>query len=364
MLQARNTNDRAIKLRDGIPDAPPRVEAPYELEPDPQGRFRCWGVLMATPGLFYHGSWVAVNNEDLQALKAHQDRLLGLGYELPLLVCHDERAQDGRRAGDVGVFEVVRGVDGEDYLLGALTFADERAEARKASGEYRYLSAGIGPYQDDLGYEAPWGVYEVSIVPRPWQKRLGPTHLLQEDAVNPKNKLKTGEPMPEQADKPADVEVVEDAAESVEDVAEDAAEGAEKVEEQAAMFSALVAELASLKGRLDALEARMPPAPEQATEPSMLGDVAAGLGLSESQVAGVRAAAKADPKAALALMLGMVPNTSKPTRAGNLTTAQAVDVPAPAKVNPKDKAAVWAACLSESKGNAEKALSLYEQRTK
>lgn len=361
MLTARNSNDRAYKFRDGVPDALPRVEAPYELEADPQGRFRCWGILMATPGLFYHGAWVAVNSEDLHLLKAHQERLLGLGYEIPVLVCHDEQAQEGRRSGEVGVFEIVRGVDGEDYLLGALTFSDAQAEARKASGEYRYLSAGIGPYQDDLGHEAPWGVYEVSIVPRPWQKRLGPTHLLQEDHVSTKTRIKTGEPgAPAQ---PEDVEVQAEVAEPA--VSEEPAMAEpEEADEATSVLSALVAELAMLKGRVDALEAARPQAvaPESAPEPAMLGDVAKGLGLSDTQVAGVRAAAKTDSAAALALMLGMV-NAPKNRPASPLTTAQAVDVAKPKAVNPKDKSAMWAACLSETKGDAQAALALYDQRT-
>lgn len=369
MLQSPNSNTPALRLRDGIPDVAPPVEAPYELEPDPGGLFRCWGVLLATPGLYYHGAWVPVDLDTLEALRDHQARLLGLGYEIPILALHDEEALEGRRAGHVGVFELADGTDGETYLLAGLTFSDPLAEARKARGEYRYLSAGIGPYEDDLGYSAPWGVYEVSLVPRPWQKRLGPTHLLSEDTMAPKPKptpapIQTGEPMPEEA-----TPVMADPPAAPAAPPEPMPEEAAPVDEQAAMISAIVAELAGLKGRVEALEAggasvvaEAPPAPP---EPSMLGDVARGLGLSETQTQGVEAAAKTDPKAALALLLGMVrPSAAPPKPSTALSANPRPDVPAPAPQAPQGKRDTWAACMTEAKGDAQKALALYEQRTK
>lgn len=354
------------QLTEGITPPEIPVDAPYELEPDPLGRFRCWGILLATPGFYYHGTWVDCDGDDLEGLKAHQERLLSMGYEAPVLILHDEEALEGRRAGHVGVLEIVPGREDKDtlYLLAALTLYDPRARERKERGEYRYLSAGVGPYQDDTDYSAPWGVYEVSIVPRPWQKRLGPTHLLHEDTMKPK--IKTGEPEPTQTPPPP-AAVAEPPAAPAPPEPPPAVEPPE-ADDAAAIISGLVAEVASLAGRIAALEAAAapavvePPAPPAPPEPSMLGEVARGLGLSEVQIKGIQAAAKTDPKAALGLLLaGASKAPATPNTSGYQTTqTEAGGTPS---TGPTTKREVWAACLAEAKGDAVAAQALYATRS-
>lgn len=379
MLIAPNSNDPRsadLLLYQGSTPAEVPVDAPYELEADPAGLFRCWAILMATPGLWYHGEWVPVSEDDLRELVAAQEHLMRLGYEAPLLANHTE-TEDGRRRGHVGQLEVVQGrTGGELFLLAALTFSDPDAEARKARGEYRYVSAGIGEISNDLGPDPLWGVREVSLVARPWQKRLGPTHLLHEDAMGRKT-LKTGEPKladpkPEDAEKqPEQPQEAPQAAPPADPTAEAAApqeeasqaEEAPEEDDMAALVSALVAELSGLKGRIEALEAiAASPAPAPDAGSTMLADVAKGLGLSDVTVKAVKAAAGTDAQAALGLLLAEAKAAQKPTTSGYTQTRTAAE--APKTGAPQSKREIFAACLAECGHDAIKAQALYAERTR
>lgn len=384
MLIAPNSNDPRstdLLLYQGSTPAEVPVDAPYELEADPAGLFRCWAILMATPGLWYHGEWYDVDEDDLRELVAAQEHLMRLGYEAPLLANHTE-TEDGRRLGHVGQLEVVQGrAGGELFLLAALTFSDPDAEDRKARGEYRYVSAGIGEISNDLGPDPLWGVREVSLVARPWQKRLGPTHLLHEDAMGRKT-LKTGEP--KLADpKPEDAEKASEQPQEAPQAAPPAdppAEGAEQPQEapapqeeapeeddMVALVSALVAELSGLKGRIAALEAiaaSPAPAPAPDAGSTMLADVAKGLGLSDVTVKAVKAAAGIDAQAALGLLLAEAEAkaAAKSTTSGYTQTRTTAE--APKTGAPQGKREIFAACLAECGQDAIKAQALYAERTR
>lgn len=327
------------------------VERPYDLDDDEQGRYRCWAILMATPGLYYHGEWQDWPLEDLQALKDHQDRQLSIGYEIPLIILHDEKATEGRRKGHLGAFELVKGSDGETYLLGVVTFTEPDARELHRRGEYRYVSCGIDAYWDDTGYTVPFGIYEVSLTPRPWQKRFGPTHLLKEDAMGKKaNETATDaatDPKTQLAEPSADAP---GSTGTPEPVAEN--DGA------AAMISALVAEVASLRGRVEALEARaagtMADQEPTAPAPAMMAEVCRRLGLSEGDTGSALALAKTDPTEALNLIFRLAPKTSNTpswSRQGSPTQPPAAK---------KTKATLYAECLAAADGDAVKALNLYQ----
>lgn len=326
------------------------VDPPYELPADPEGRYRCWAILMATPGLYYRGEWQDWPAEDLQALKTHQARLLSLGYEIPLIILHNEAATEGRRKGHLGAFEVVDGrSDGQTYLLGAVTFTDPNAADLHRRGEYRYVSAGIDAYWDDTGYTVPFGIYEVSITQRPWQKRLGPTHLLSEDAMDPKDP-KTPPTPP--AEPPAQASNAEPPA--AEPPPEEAAP---EVDQMAGLVSALVAEVGGLRGRVEALEAILAPPQEAAVEPppAMMAEVCRKMGLSESDSASVLSLAKTDPSAALNLVFRLSP--AAPAKGPGWSRQSGPSTPPAAK---KTKQALYAECLATAGGDASKALELYQ----
>lgn len=385
LVAPNNNNPRSadLSLYQGSTLAAVPVDAPYELEADPAGLYRCWAILMSTPGLWYHGEWIAVSEDDLRELVAAQEHLMRLGYEAPLLANHTE-TEDGRRLGHVGQLEVVRGrAGGELYLLAALTFSDPDAEARKDRGEYRYVSAGIGEISNDLGPDPLWGVREVSLVARPWQKRLGPTHLLHEDADTMGRKMiKTGEPKladpkPEDAEKqpeqPQEAPQEAPQADPQPEVAEQPQEApapqeeAPEEDDTAALVSAMVAELSGLKGRIEALEAIVAsPAPAPAPAPdagaTMLADVAKGLGLSDVTVKAVKAAAGTDAQAALGLLLAEAKAAAKPNTSGYTQTRTTAE--APKTGAPQGKREIFAACLAECGHDAIKAQALYAERTR
>lgn len=155
------------------------VDPPFALSLSPAGRFRCWGVLMATPGLWYHGEYHEFSVEDLEAFIAHHTELkTAHGFTPPIIVVHDPTLREGRRLGDVDELHMVPGKDGNTYLLAVLEWAIPGVEESIRNGEFKYLSPGIGGYDDDTGRERSCVIREVSVCPSPHQKRLGRTNLL------------------------------------------------------------------------------------------------------------------------------------------------------------------------------------------
>lgn len=261
------------------------VDPPFALSLSPTGRFRCWGVLMATPGLWYHGEYHEFSVQDLEAFVAHHTELkTAHGFTPPIIVVHDPSLYEGRRLGDVDELHLVQGKDGETYLLAVLEWALPSAEDHIRTGEFKYLSPGIGGYDDDTGRERSCVIREVSVCPSPHQKRLGRTNLLMMEGEDMEEMKAVLEALQAQV-----AELLAWKAESQVE-AEEPAEG-EKPEEEP-----MAAEEENVSG--DLAEA--------------LGDLAGRLGLSEEHQALVKRLALTDVKLATDLIPTLMTAGAKP----------------------------------------------------
>ena len=311
------------------------------------------------------GAWI-------DAQVAEWSRLTRDGYRVPAIAQHNPEATQGSRLGDVlDVRRVMLG--GKAAMTAAIAWAMPGAQELLDSGGLRYVSPHFGPLADDgNGGAFDLVLLEVSAVTAPHQKHLGRTHILAGEYQEvPMDGIAPAAPAaPTADDRLSALEaLVQGLAEKMEALAappamaeEEPAEADESADEPdgddivMGEIRALRSELAAeKKARREAeFSARYPAGAVVELTPE-LREVCFQLAEADADAFQALAANAKRPAITHA-------NTQTPPRAASIQWGVALGEGA-APLPDVDGKSLYTRCLSETSGDAVKALDLFEQRT-